>query len=74
MDLKTFQSIGKKKPLERFTHPLFETSRAWLMFRMQGDAKVKGIWIKQRGEDEPDIVIYYAHGKTLFHTRVAGVR
>lgn len=31
---------------------------------MQGDAKVKGIWIKQRGEDEPDIVIYYAHGKT----------
>ncbi|QYT00610.1 hypothetical protein H0G86_007690 [Trichoderma simmonsii] len=28
----------------------------------EGDAKVKGIWIKQRGEDEPDIVIYYAHG------------
>ncbi|KAM6484440.1 Alpha/Beta hydrolase protein [Trichoderma sp. SZMC 28011] len=28
----------------------------------EGDAKVKGIWIKQRGEEEPDIVIYYAHG------------
>ncbi|KAH0524601.1 hypothetical protein TsFJ059_007090 [Trichoderma semiorbis] len=28
----------------------------------EGDTKVKGIWIKQRGEDEPDIVIYYAHG------------
>ncbi|KAL7947285.1 Alpha/Beta hydrolase protein [Trichoderma barbatum] len=28
----------------------------------EGDAKVKGIWIKQRSEDEPDIVIYYAHG------------
>ncbi|KAH6604221.1 hypothetical protein Trco_007667 [Trichoderma cornu-damae] len=27
-----------------------------------GDAKVNGIWIKQRSEDEPDIVIYYAHG------------
>lgn len=32
---------------------------------MQGDAQVKGIWIKQHGEEEPDIVIYYAHGKTL---------
>lgn len=43
---------------------------------MQGDAKVKGIWIKQRGEEEPDIVIYYAHGKTcsIVDTRVAGVR
>ncbi|PTB36427.1 hypothetical protein M441DRAFT_61905 [Trichoderma asperellum CBS 433.97] len=28
----------------------------------EGDAKVKGIWIKQNCEVEPDIVIYYAHG------------
>ncbi|RFU72022.1 hypothetical protein TARUN_10241 [Trichoderma arundinaceum] len=28
----------------------------------EGDAKVKGMWIKQSNEVEPDIVIYYAHG------------
>lgn len=38
---------------------------------MQGDAKVKGIWIKQNCDVEPDIVIYYAHGKTCYTTRVA---
>ncbi|KAK1238673.1 hypothetical protein MKX07_004249 [Trichoderma sp. CBMAI-0711] len=28
----------------------------------EGDAKVNGIWIKQHSDQEPDIVIYYAHG------------
>jgi hypothetical protein len=83
MGSTTFRCIGKKKPLERFTHPLppspLEISRArhgtglgLTIICMQGDAKVKGIWIKQRCDDEPDIVIYYAHGKTCPATRVAG--